>query len=361
MVPLMKHFRNSFKRIIVCSDGTWNRPGIKDGDKEVESNVQIIFHCIPKTDANGIRQTKAYDSGVGSSAFSFKDKIFGGMAGAGIDKNIKDLYTFILMNYEKGDQIFLFGFSRGAYTVRSLAGFIRNCGILKKQNLQLIDRAYELYRDRNEYTFPDSDLMVSFKHDYCVEELTRIRFLGVWDTVGGLGIPLPWYKIYNRERYKFHDVKLSSSIDFAYHALAIDERRKLFEPTLWELSDNVVSGKETNQKMEQRWFAGVHCNVGGGYVDRGLSDLALQWLIDKAMEAGLSFDKDCENYKTILGKDDGILRNSRTLMYRLFWKPFLRPIKAKEHTNQEIDESVKRRYKNNKLNYRPLNLKGKID
>ncbi len=126
----MSKSSQTFKRIIVCSDGTWNRPGIKDGDKDVESNVQIIYKCIAKKSNDGVRQVKAYDSGVGSSTYSWKDKIFGGIAGDGIDKKIKDLYTFILMNYEKGDQIYLFGFSRGAYTVRSLAGFVRNCGIL---------------------------------------------------------------------------------------------------------------------------------------------------------------------------------------------------------------------------------------
>ena len=343
------------KRIVVCSDGTWNRPGIKDGDKNVESNVQLLYKCIAKNGLDGTKQSKAYDSGVGSSTYSLRDKILGGIAGAGIDKNIRDLYTFILMNYEKGDEIYLFGFSRGAYTARSLAGLIRNCGILKKENLYLVDRAYELYRDRNDYTYPDSDLMVSFKNDYCVELLTRIKFLGVWDTVGSLGIPLPWYRIYNREKYKFHDVKLSSSIDFAYHALAVDERRKLFEPTLWEISDKAENGKVKGQTMEQRWFAGVHCNIGGGYKDKKLSDLALKWLMEKAIDVGLVFDKNSKEYENIQGNYAGKLRNSRTPMY-WFWLPVWRKIKAKKNTNEVIDDSVYQRLADKKLNYKPRNI-----
>jgi uncharacterized protein (DUF2235 family) len=352
---------SSYKRIIVCSDGTWNRPGIKDGDKDVETNVQIIYKCIAKSDHDGVRQVKAYDSGVGSSTYSWKDKIFGGIAGDGIDKKIKDLYTFILMNYEKGDQIYLFGFSRGAYTVRSLAGFIRNCGILTKHNLPLIDRAYELYRDRNEFTLPDSDLMLSFKNDYCVEEMTRIRLLGVWDTVGSLGIPLPWYRFYNRERYKFHDVKLSNTIDYAYHALAIDEREDYSDPTLWERSDRFINGEQTTQVMEQRWFAGVHCNIGGGYADRKLSDLSLQWMMEKAQGAGLYFDQECEEYKAIGGSEDGLMRNSSTLLYSLLWRPIFRDILNARDSDESIDDSVVKRYKNEHLKYRPHNLRGKID
>jgi uncharacterized protein (DUF2235 family) len=130
--------------------------------------------------------------------------------------------------------------SRGAYTTRSLAGLIRDCGILLPAHLSLIDRAY-------------------------------------------LGIPLPAFRMYNQERYKFHDTTLSSTVDFAYHALAVDERRVFFQPTLWHLSKNTKGG--TTQQLEQRWFAGVHCNIGGGYVDRGLSDLTLDWMIRRPVDA----------------------------------------------------------------------------
>ena len=346
------------KRLITCSDGTWNSPGITDRGQPVKSNVELIYNCIASEADNGIAQLKVYDAGVGSSTYSWKDKINGGTTGAGIDKNIKDVYSFLVLNYAIGDEIYLFGFSRGAYTARSLAGFIRNCGILKPEYLHLIDKAYELYRDRNSYSNPDSDLMVGFKKNYCFEIVTRIKFLGVWDTVGSLGVPLPWYKFYNKERYKFHDVTISSTVDNAFHALAVDERRKLFSPTLWELSNTVKNDPNHPQVMEQRWFPGVHCNVGGGYVDHGLSDLTLDWIITKASEVGLSFDTErfgaLDPAHLFKGDPNGELRNSRTAMY-WFWRPFWRPVKEKKYSNEVIDDSVMSRRKNDPQ-YAPANL-----
>jgi uncharacterized protein (DUF2235 family) len=337
------------KRLITCTDGTWNRPGITDRGQLVRSNVELIYNCICNgIGKDGIEQLKIYDSGVGSSTFSKKDQILGGMAGAGIDKNIKDVYKFLMLNYTVGDEIYLFGFSRGAYTARSLAGFIRNCGILKPENIHLVDEAYELYRDRNAYTQPDSDLMKGFKNKFCFENITPIKFIGVWDTVGSLGMPFRSKRKYNLERYKFHDVKISSTIDFAYHALAIDERRSIFSPTLWELSDTVKNNPNHKQIMEQRWFAGVHCNVGGGYVDCGLSDAALKWLIDKATAVGLNFNLDAltklEPKHELKPNAAGEQRNSNTIIYWLF-RPIWRNVLKGKYTNETIDDSVKERHK----------------
>jgi uncharacterized protein (DUF2235 family) len=278
------------KRIITCTDGTWNKPGAKDRGQVVQTNVEKMYNAVSQVAADGVQQLKAYDEGVGTG-YSLRDKLLGGISGLGLDRHIKNMYFFICLNYQPGDELYLFGFSRGAYTARSLAGFIRNCGILKPENIHLLDKAFELYRDRNNYTLPDSDLMKSFKRQYAAEELTRIKFIGVWDTVGSLGVPLPFYQLYNADKYRFHDCKLSSSVEHAYHALAIDDRRKLFTPTLWEQSEKVKNDPTNTQKMEQRWFAGSHSNVGGGYADSGLSDIALQWLMDKAAAVGLTFDK----------------------------------------------------------------------
>ncbi len=343
------------KRIITCSDGTWNKHGSTDKGVPVETNVEKMFNCIcsPGKDAQGnsVQQCKVYDQGVGTG-YTWKDKIVGGATGAGIDKNIKDMYSFIVLNYEPGDEIYLFGFSRGAYTARSIGGFVRNCGILKPDFFHLIDKAYDLYRDRNDYTTPDSDLMIAFRKNYCFENITRIKFIGVWDTVGSLGIPLPWYKIKNKNKYKFHDVTLSSTVDNAYHALATDERRKLFMPTLWEKSNRVKKDKDPIQKMEQRWFAGVHSNVGGGYADCSLSNIALMWLIEKAKEVGLCFDDKClleikPNYM-------GELRNSYDWKY-WFWLPVWRKVSLDEN-GQVIDDTVWEKYRAN-AKYRPGNLK----
>jgi uncharacterized protein (DUF2235 family) len=244
---------------------------------------------------------------------------------------------------------YLFGFSRGAYTARSLAGFIRNCGILKPGYLHLLDKAYDLYRDRNDYTTPDSDLMVSFRRNYCIENITRIKFIGVWDTVGSLGIPIPWFNMYNLEKYKFHDITLSSTVDYAYQALAVDEHRVNFEPSIWQLSNNP---NQTTTKLEQRWFAGVHCNVGGGYADRGLSNQPLQWIAKKATDTGLAFNTlKLEQYP---GNPYGIIRNSYTFIYWLRKKVW-RAIDKLAQSAQVVDDSVYERMKTDP-SYDPKNV-----
>jgi uncharacterized protein (DUF2235 family) len=348
------------KRIITCSDGTWNRPGITDRGKPVKSNVELFYNSIVSTRSANviIPQIKFYETGVGSSSYEIKDQILGGAEGLGIDKKIKDLYTFLLLNYEIGDELYFFGFSRGAYTARSLAGMVRNCGILKPENIALLDKAYEMYRDKNDYTSPDSDLMKSFRFQYSQEDITPIKFIGVWDTVGSLGLPIN--KKYNLEKYKFHDVKLSSYVQNAYHALSIDEKRSLFQPALWEMSPKNI-GK---QNLEQRWFIGVHCNVGGGYIDTKLSDITLQWMGEKAKDVGLEFDDfqklNAPNY-TFSPHYNGELRNSRSLIYRIF-----PAIKRTYHlannrkdangelllTNESIDESVTARVNDPLMNYK---------
>ena len=343
--------KNIKKRIITCSDGTWDKPETDENGDTVNSNVCLMYNAICKQGEDGVRQLKAYDTGVGTG-YSLKDKFAGGVIGLGIDNKIKNIYTFLMLNYEPGDDIYIFGFSRGAYTARSLAGFIRNCGILKHMHINLVDKAYELYRDRNDYTTPDSDLMVSFKNDYCVEQVTKIKFIGVWDTVSSLGLPFSLFNKYNKERYKFHDATLSSTVENAYHALAVDERRLMFKPTLWEKSKNLEKNDRI-QKMEQRWFPGVHCNVGGGYRDRGLSNGALNWLTLKAREAGLCFDA---------GKLDNLqpnpidkMANSYILPYNL-WPPILREINLAPVYNAFIDKSVWDRKKNKSSKYQPKNV-----
>ena len=334
------------KRIITCSDGTWNKPEDKDRGVPVKTNVAKMFNNICaigkdlRTQAD-VKQLKAYDTGVGTG-YSLIDKITGGVTGAGIDKNIKDMYSFICMNYVKEDEIYLFGFSRGAYTARSLAGFIRNCGLLRPENIHLVNQAYNLYRDRNEYSLPDSDMMQSWRAQYCVEDVTSIMFIGIWDTVGALGIPLPFLSTLNYNKYKFHDCKLSSFVNHAYHALALHEKRSLFEPTLWEISDTVKDDPNHIQKMEQRWFAGVHSNIGGGYSDSGLSDLTLEWIANKAADVGLCFH---DPYKDITHANyNGEIRNSITPAYWLT-NTSPRKIDLKNPLSKQcIDESVLKRY-----------------
>jgi len=353
------------KRIIVCCDGTWNKPGIKDRGVIVRTNVQKIYEAV-NTETGNDKQVKFYGQGVGTG-FSVRDRFLGGGTGLGIDRNIQDVYKFIMWNYEPDDQLYLFGFSRGAYTVRSLAGLIRNCGVMKPEYLHLVNEAYQLYRDRTALTSPDSDLMKAFKRSYGIDKHdTPIQLLGVWDTVGALGIPLWWFKWFNK-KYMFHDVKLSTQIKHAYHALAIDEQRNIFEPALWVINESSIN--EFNpQKCEQVWFPGVHSNVGGGYCDTGLSDTALLWMVEKASETGLEFEGG--SVEKIKSDSCGELRNSATIIYSIIGKKQRNinsgiTIRTDQETGKKTtvpilrNESVhytclERRHKNNE--YRPVNL-----
>lgn len=156
--------------------------------------------------------------------------------------------------------------------------------------------------------------MKAFKSSYGIDEKeTKIKFVGVWDTVGALGIPLRWFKGLNK-KHEFHDVKLSSKIRYAYHALAVDEKRKIFEPALWEVSEKTIDASNP-QVCEQVWFPGVHSNVGGGYADSGLSDTALKWMINKAGNTGLEFDKSY--IEKIKADSCGELRNSAGGIYSI--------------------------------------------
>jgi uncharacterized protein (DUF2235 family) len=336
------------KRLITCSDGTGNKPGAKEEGVAVRTNVQKIFEAISKKDPQGIYQMKYYDEGIGAEG-NLLTRVFNGATGKGIDDNIKDVYKFLVWNYEPGDEIYIFGFSRGAYTARSLAGLISNSGILKNNDLTLIEEAYSLYRKRSELTGPDSNLATIFKekNSYTV---SNIKFIGVWDTVGALGLPLNMFQFMNKKKYAFHDTTLSSIVDFAFHALAIDEKRKNFSPTLWTRSKDL--GKRTTpQVMEQKWFAGVHSNIGGGYPDERLSDIALEWMIEKAKSTQLAFDDEFIG-KEIKPDYKGRIYNSFAPMYRLTGK-YIRPIQAATDTNEDVHETAIKRFKE-EGHYRPV-------
>jgi uncharacterized protein (DUF2235 family) len=223
-----------------------------------------------------------YGQGVGTG--NVVDRFSGGAFGRGLEENIHDAYRFLIANYEPGDEIYIFGFSRGAYTARSLGGMIRKCGVLKREAVGEYHNALELYRSAAVKADDPPALAFREKHSLCGREPVAIQLIGVWDTVGALGIPLRGLRWVTRKDYQFHDTELSQSVKFAYHALAIDEHRGPFEPTLW------MAKAKPGQTIEQVWFCGAHSDVGGGYPERGLSDLALDWMIAKARGAGLAFD-----------------------------------------------------------------------
>jgi uncharacterized protein (DUF2235 family) len=336
------------KRIITCSDGTWNKPNVMEGGKPIRTNVQKLFDYILTRDSKNIQQIKFYDEGIGAEGNTVT-RLFNGATGKGIDDNILDIYKFICWNYEQGadfeDEIYLFGFSRGAYTARSLAGLIRKCGILKKNDLVLFDKAYELYRNKD--AAPDSDIAKKFRDDNSYE-VSRIKFIGVWDTVGSLGFPVNVLQWYNKKKYSFYDTTLSSLIENAYHAISVDEKRGNFKPTLWTKSTNTTP-RDFQQVLEQRWFAGVHSNVGGGYPDESLSDIALQWMIEKAKQLGLAFDEDTIKID-VKPNVAGTLYNNRTGVFALT------PTYDREITDGIIDDSVFARM-DKVSDYKPKNVK----
>jgi uncharacterized protein (DUF2235 family) len=331
----------SKKRIVVCSDGTWNTPTQRDRDtgKPVPTNVVKTARTISGVSKDGIPQVVFYDEGVGADKWGL-DRLTGGAFGWGLIKNIEDVYRFLMWNYVEGDEIFLFGFSRGAYTVRSLVGLIRNCGLLKPINADKLKAAFELYRND---LHPDCKYPKNFRRNYSIE-VDAIKFLGVWDTVGAYGIPLGLFRWFNKKRYQFHDFELSKIVKNAYHALAIDEKREIFEPSLWKYI------KKEGQYVEQVWFPGVHSDIGGGYPDSGLSDISFWWMKEKAEDCGLEFDE--KSVEAMVDPDIcGKMHKSRVQFYKLR-PPFFRPI-GKEET-EALHPCVEYRHK--KTNYKPVNL-----
>lgn len=293
------------KRIILCLDGTWNRPD----DKLNATNVVKIMRAIRHADDAGIQQIAFYDKGVGTGGPI--DRIRGGAFGAGLDENVRDGYRFLANNYEPGDEIYIFGFSRGAFTARSLAGFIGVCGLLNKHKMGRLMTGWELYRTPAPQR--DSAKLKEF-HAHSDTDV-RIACIGVWDTVGALGVPVQRFNWINK-KHEFHDTELGDSVDCALHAVAVDEKRGPFAPTLWQ-SDAPRPG----QIVEQVWFAGVHSNIGGSYDDRGLSDLALDWMIRRVGEhTPLAFNGEYVQDE-IEGSHLATIYESRTAMYafsRLF-------------------------------------------
>jgi uncharacterized protein (DUF2235 family) len=307
------------KRIVLCADGTWNSP-----ESDALTHVMRLAQGLAATDAAGNKQVVFYDWGVGSDG----DRVKGGLTGAGIDKNIMDCYRFLVHNYESGDALYIFGFSRGAYTARSLGGFIRNCGVLKRDCAARIPEAFELYRRRAKSSGPDAPAAKAFRSQYALADRTEIEFVGVWDTVGALGIPAPFIGTLGEARYLFHDAEPSSIVRHARHAVAIDENRQDFEPTLWTAKPGI--------DLKQVWFAGAHSDVGGGYRDRALGDCSALWMVREAQACGLRF---APHFVDDLKPDcAGRQHNEYTGAYRALRRSIVRTISYTLH------RSVKQRF-----------------
>lgn len=320
------------KRIVVCADGTWNDP-----EDDNPTNVLRMARAVKPVASNGVKQVVFYDWGVGS----YYAKLRGGTAGLGMMKNVQDGYRFIVQNYHTGDELFLFGFSRGAYTVRCLAGMLNNCGILKRRNAQQIPDAFKFYKKRS--AKPGSQAARVWRTKHSLDpDWGVVDFVGVWDTVGALGVPTR-VLAFVEEHDLFFDPVLGGNVRVARHAVSIDEKRGDFEPTLWKSTESA--------DMKQVWFAGVHSDVGGGYAPKTksklLSDIPLAWMSREAEMYGLEF----ESHLYVASQLDPLAPANRS--YKSFWRVLGKEVRTLP-SDAVVHASVRKRYEAGKYNSRPL-------
>ncbi|KAJ5492748.1 hypothetical protein N7539_001494 [Penicillium diatomitis] len=316
------------KRLVVCLDGTWvnsdegyNRPTASDPNYslQVPTNVTRLYRALKKTGSDGMSQIVYYHPGVGTSG-SFLDELAGGIFGAGVDENIREAYSFIATNYEPGDEIFLIGFSRGAFTARSVAGLITQIGLLNSKGMEYL---YPIFKDAEnirDLNYKDKFPTIPFpnkprsRREYRLrledEGLTRltdpdgytikVRCVAVFETVGSLGIPDTNLSTKLRiprsasnyahakltfSTCKWYDTSLSNTVEHAFQALALDEVRTSFAPAVWERPRGV------HTDLRQVWFCGAHSNVGGGLPDQELANVSIAWMMDQLSELGVAFEE----------------------------------------------------------------------
>jgi hypothetical protein len=315
------------KRLFVCCDGTWNSASDAFQGVPVPTNVVRFFNVLSDRDPQQVTQLKYYHAGVGADEGRIRRLVVGAL-GLGLSRDIRMAYKWLSDHYESGFDIFVTGFSRGAFTARSLVGMMHHCGLPAKASWELVEEAWTLYRldptvDRN------ARRQDEFRRRHGAPP--PIRFLGVWETVGALGIPetVPFLS-FLKNRYRFHDTSLSPEVQRAVQALAIDEQRNSFFPTLWTGTDGTDDGR-----VSQVWFPGVHADVGGGYKETELSDVALTWMIAEATRCGADFDAPM--LQQLQSANDqspaaihGVLHNSLTAFYRLIgYRPRSFPLLAR--------------------------------
>jgi uncharacterized protein (DUF2235 family) len=351
------------KRIALFLDGTWNN---------VDDNTNVFR--LKSLCTKSAEQLCYYSAGVGTQT---GEHLSGGMFGIGINEEVENAYQWLVEHYEPEVRLFIFGFSRGAFTARSLAGLISKCGLLKPGSPVSMNQLYERYRQGNAPSIRGLAKVAEAEWSQEDRWLTKysrpipIRFQGVWDTVGALGVPVPWLPQVSHADFAFLETDLRINDDYAYHALAVDEHREAFTPTFWtrvtqKKGDNFPP--RTLDQVEQRWFVGAHANVGGGYQNDLLAQLPLKWLMDKAMSHGLLFNDvvDTDGDENTCPIRDSFAEMAGGI-YKVahFGKPFYRTIGAEPVDtgaavttiiNETIDASVFDRWRKDPT-YRPANLK----
>ncbi len=359
------------KRVAVFLDGTWNT--VNDN-----TNVWRLKSLLGPESKDGLEQLSYYSVGFGTT---FGERLRGGMLGYGLNDEIIRAYEWLIDHYNAGDELFIFGFSRGAYTARSLSGLIAKCGLLSAGAPLSVNQLYARYRRasavktlRQLLRESDGKAALSLEERWMLKysQPIDIDFVGVWDTVGALGLPFGNLPILGKADMRFLNTGLRIPNKAAFHAVAIDEHRKAFAPTLWTV--DFLKGtppphhRRTLTQVEQRWFVGAHANVGGGCQNDALAQMPLKWMIDKAQLHGLAFRHDVEidvlpspapisdSYSEFLhGAYKALTRGHR------YYRPIgEEPVvssntELRESINETIDGSVFERWRSDKA-YRPPNL-----
>jgi Uncharacterized alpha/beta hydrolase domain (DUF2235) len=336
----------AMKRIVVLIDGTWDEEGIGD-----PTNVAKLDQAygdpnkalIKASGADGTMQKTFYHAGVGVEP-DFIRKILGGAVGLGLKKIVQDCYGSIVDNYLPGDELYIFGFSRGAYAARALAGLIGASGIRRQNDAQGFDVVWSHYRVKpatrdtpQTANAADSKTLAAYAAMAAQNRLHEdrtIKCVGVWETVGSYGVPAgfglaPLARYVALINLGFHDTWFGDHIDVGLHGVGVDEKRRPYVPTFW----TIPKGKRPRGAVEQTWFAGVHSNVGGGYADSGLADEALMWMIARVTAlTGLEFD--AANVKSVLkANPDGEVYDSSKGWLIDEWFPHLRVVLSPDAIN----------------------------
>lgn len=346
------------KRLILCLDGTWNKA---DGSHPF-TNVVKIRDAVDRSGS----QRVYYDEGVGTA--NTIDRFIGGAIGRGLARNVRQAYKYICKYYEPGDEIHLVGFSRGAYTARSVAGYIGASGLLRNDacTTEREELAWNYYRTFKHDRAPGDRVALN---PFCHPDV-KIKCIAVFDTVGALGVPTEGLQWIGRRSFQFHDTRLGSSIEHAFHAVAIDERRAPFEATLWEQPFHPLKPKP---HVEQVWFSGVHSSIGGGYPDHEMSDIALHWMVNRLQSIDVEFTPVAELPSLPLNSG-GKMHESRSIplysvsrirpMHRtMFGRPLPKswrwrtPVRAEyKPIGESIHVAVLERMANERSKYRPRQL-----
>jgi hypothetical protein len=316
------------RRLVVCCDGTWNTPDRRGHT----TNVVRLVRSIRSYSSDGVSQIVYYHPGVGTG--NVVDRWIGGGTGIGLSENVRSAYAFFVDNYRDGDEVFLFGFSRGAYTARSVAGLLAHVGLLRKHHMENFDKVWDYYRQPQQRRDEEEAQFLANFPDRVQRDQLVIRCIGVWDTVGALGIPGSHFC---QASYRFHDTNLGPGVEYAFQALAIDEQRGPYRPAIWHPNDK----PRVAQVVEQVWFPGAHSNIGGGYPEHGLSDAALFWMAAKIAPL-LELDQDylCAQAERRRPYATGQLVNTLTLSWKLTTGRFVRPICQTDPGSEYIHEST---------------------